>query len=327
MSKSIYHKIKILYILKFLMEETDKQHPLSTQEIIDKLAAVDIPAERKAIYDDIAALQRFGIDIEKTAAGSRGYYIASRDFESAELKLLVDAVQASRFITGQKNSQLIKKLSSLTSRHEADLLSRQVYISNRVRTMDDSVYTAIDTVHLAIAKNTQIKFKYFEWSPKKEKVLRHGGKIYRVSPWTLCWQDENYYLIAFDDEAGIIKHFRVDKMVNVEFHDEKRRGRELMREFDMSRYSQKAFGMYGGSEETVTLECTSDLAGVIIDRFGEDITFFGGGDTFSVAVSVIISNNFYGWLMQFGGKIKVKAPGYVRDGFANLLTKMAEDYK
>ena len=327
MSKSIYHKIKILYILKFLMEETDIQHPLSTQEIIDKLAAVDIPAERKAIYDDIAALQRFGIDIEKSAAGSRGYYIASRDFESAELKLLVDAVQASRFITGQKNSQLIKKLSALTSRHEADLLSRQVYISNRVRTMDESVYTAIDTVHLAIAKNMQIKFKYFEWSPKKEKVLRHGGRTYRVSPWTLCWQDENYYLIAFDDEAGIIKHFRVDKMVNVEFHDDKRRGRELMREFDMSRYSQKAFGMYGGSEETVTLECTNDLAGVIIDRFGEDITFFGSGDKFSVAVSVIISNNFYGWLMQFGGKIKVKAPAYVRDGFANLLTKMAEDYK
>ncbi len=327
MSRSIYHKIKILYILKFLMEESDREHPLSTSEIISKLAAVDIPAERKAIYDDIAALQRFGIKIEKTGAAGRGYYIASRDFETAELKLLVDAVQASRFITGKKNSELIKKLSALTSRHEADLLSRQVYISNRVRSMDDSVYAAIDTVHLAIAKNVQITFKYFEWSQKKEKLLRHGGKIYKVSPWTLCWQDENYYLIAFDDEAGIIKHFRVDKMVSVEFSDEKRKGKELMREFDMSRYSQKAFGMYGGKDETVTLECENSLAGVIIDRFGEDITFFGHGDTFSVAVSVIISNNFYGWLMQFGGKIKIKSPAYVKDEFVRLLEKIAEDYK
>ncbi len=327
MSRSIYHKIKILYILKFLMEESDREHPLSTGEIISKLAAVDIPAERKAIYDDIAALQRFGVNIEKTAAGGRGYYIASRDFETAELKLLVDAVQASRFITGKKNSELIKKLSALTSRHEADLLSRQVYISNRVRTMDDSVYAAIDTVHLAIAKNVQITFKYFEWSQKKEKVLRHGGKVYKVSPWTLCWQDENYYLIAFDDEAGIIKHFRVDKMVSVEFTEEKRKGKELMREFDMTRYSQKAFGMYGGNDETVTLECAGDLAGVIIDRFGEDITFFGHGDTFSVAVSVIISNNFYGWLTQFGGKIKIKSPAYVKEEFTKLLNKMAEDYK
>lgn len=327
MSKSIYHKVKILYILKFLMDESDAEHPLSTKDIIDKLSAVEIPAERKAIYDDIAALQRFGIDIEKATTGNRGYYIASRDFETAELKLLVDAVQASRFITGSKNSELIKKLSALTSRHEADLLSRQVYISNRVRTMDDSVYNAIDTVHLAIAKNVQIEFKYFEWSAKKEKILRHSGKIYKVSPWTLCWQDENYYLIAFDDEAGIIKHFRVDKMVGVKFSDEKRKGKELMREFDMSRYSQKAFGMYGGSEETVTLECDASLAGVIIDRFGEDITFFGSGDRFSVAVSVIISNNFYGWIMQFGGKIKIKAPAYVRNEFAKLLSAMAEDYK
>ena len=185
MSKSIYHKIKILYILKYLMEESDEKHPLSTQEIIDKLSAVEIPAERKAIYDDIAALQRFGVNIEKTGAGKRGYYIANRDFETAELKLLVDAVQASRFITGTKNSQLIKKLSSLTSRHEADLLSRQVYVSNRARSMNASFYSAIDTIHLAIAKNVQIRFRYFEWSEKKEKVLRHRGKFYKVSPWTL----------------------------------------------------------------------------------------------------------------------------------------------
>lgn len=326
MSKNIYHKIKILYILKFLMEETDAQHPLATKDIIDMLSAVDIPAERKAIYDDIAALQRFGINIENSPNGNRGYYITSRDFESAELKLLVDAVQASRFITGTKNAELIRKLSSLTSRHEADLLSRQVHISNRVRTMDDSVYNAIDTVHLAIAKNVQICFKYYDWSSDKKKILRHRGKTYKVSPWTLCWQDENYYLISFDDEAGIIKHFRVDKMVDVQFSEQKRKGRELMRQFDMSRYSQKAFGMYGGKEETVTLECTSKLAGVIIDRFGEDITFFGHGDTFSVAVSVIISNNFYGWLTQFGGKIKIKAPAYVREGYAELLNNMAEDY-
>ncbi len=326
MAKNGDYKLKILYILQYLRDESDEEHPLSCAEIIEKLSSVGISAERKSIYDDIAALQRYGIDVRKTSRGKRGYYIGEREFAAAELKLLVDAVQASRFITGKKSSSLIKKLSSLASRYEADLLSRQVYISNRVRTMNDSVLTIIDAIHVAIAKNVQIRFKYFEWTASKEKKIRRGGKFYQVSPLLLCWQDENYYMLAFDDEAGIIKHYRVDKIMNIAFTEEKRKGRELMKNFDLSRYSQKAFGMYGGSEETVTLECSNDLAGVIIDRFGEDLTLFSHGETFSVCPSVIVSNNFFGWVMQFGSKMKITAPEGVRDAFIAHLDSIKEVY-
>ena len=326
MAKNGDYKLKILYILKFLQEESDAEHPISCAEIIEKLDAVGISAERKSIYDDIAALERYGIDVQKSSRGKRGYFIGERAFEAAELKLLVDAVQASRFITGKKSSSLIKKLSSLLSRHEGDLLSRQVYISNRVRTMNDSVLSVIDSIHTAIAKNVQIRFKYYEWTAAKEKKLRRGGKFYQVSPLLLCWQDENYYMLAFDDEAGIIKHYRVDKIMNISFTEEKRKGRELMKNFDLSRYSQKAFGMYGGSEETVTLECTNDLAGVIIDRFGEDLTLFSHGEKFSVCPSVIVSNNFFGWVMQFGAKMKITAPESVRDAFIAHLDDIRSGY-
>lgn len=319
-------KLKILYVLKFLTELSDKEHPLSAKSLISKLSDVGIETERKTIYDDIAALQRFGFYIEHTHANGGGYYLAKRDFELPELKLLVDAVQSSKFITKQKSSQLIKKLSALVNCHEADTLNRQVYVSDRIKTMNESIYSNVDIIHTAINENLQICFKYFDWTPEKKKIYRHGGAIYQVSPWALCWQDENYYLMAFDSKAGIVKHFRVDKMKNIYSISKYRLGEERFKSFDLARYSKQTFGMFGGELESVTLNCDNSLAGVIIDRFGDDVSIFPGEDGFLASVSVQVSNTFFAWVLQFGSKMKITAPTHVKAKMRELIDSVKEIY-
>ena len=319
-------KLKILYVLKFLTELSDKEHPLSAKSLISKLSDVGIETERKTIYDDIAALQRFGFYIEHTHANGGGYYLAKRDFELPELKLLVDAVQSSKFITKQKSSQLIKKLSALVNCHEADTLNRQVYVSDRIKTMNESIYSNVDIIHTAINENLQICFKYFDWTPEKKKIYRHGGAIYQVSPWALCWQDENYYLMAFDSKAGIVKHFRVDKMKNIYSISKYRLGEERFKSFDLARYSKQTFGMFGGELESVTLNCDNSLAGGIIDRFGDDVSIFPGEDGFLASVSVQVSNTFFAWVLQFGSKMKITAPTHVKAKMRELIDSVKEIY-
>ncbi len=327
MKNSCEYKLKILYILKFLMEETDAEHPLSAKVIIVKLAAVNITAERKSVYDDIAALQRFGISIEYTREYGGGYYILGRGFELPELKLLVDAVQSSKFITKQKSASLIRKLASLTNMHDADKLNRQVYMSNRIKTMNESIYYNVDMLHTAITENVQITFKYFDWTPEKEKKFRHGGMTYRVSPWSLCWEDENYYMLAFDAKADAVKHFRVDKMARIAFTELPREGASNFKNFDLAKYSNQVFGMFRGNIESVTLKCDNSLAGVIIDRFGEDTSIFSKEDYFLVSVSVMISNNFLSWVMQFGKKMEIHSPESVREKMKELISEAGELYK
>ncbi|MBQ7836296.1 MAG: WYL domain-containing protein [Clostridia bacterium] len=321
-------KLKILYILKYLSELSDEEHPLSTIAITEKLKEVGITVERKTVYDDIASLQSFGYSINRTRKNGGGYYLAQRDFELPELKLLVDAVQASKFITKQKSAVLIKKLSSLVNCHDADALNRQVYVSSRIKTMNESIYSNIDIIHTAINSNVQICFKYFDWTPQKKKVYRHKGRLYQVSPWSLCWEDENYYMMAYDGEAGIVKHFRVDKMKTIGLTDLPRRGEEFFKNFDPALYSRQTFGMFGGALESVTLRCDNSLAGVMIDRFGEDISFFPEDEgTFLVSISVRISNTFLSWILQFGDKVQIVSPGHVKEKMRELLSSVEEYYK
>ena len=199
------------------------------------------------------------------------YHVVSRPFELPELKLLVDAIQSSRFITEKKTNALIRKLEKLVSRHEAMRLQRQVYVSGRIKTMNESIYYAVDTIHNAIAGNRQIRFQYYQWNVKKEMVLRRDGAWYHVSPWGLSWDSENYYLVGYDAEAGDIRHYRVDKMLHIRMTDEPREGRERFRKLDMAEYARKSFGMFGGKEEHVKLLVDNSLAGVIIDRFGKSV--------------------------------------------------------
>lgn len=328
MPKSSNQKLKLIYLMKILLERTDEEHGMTTADIIAALAAQGISAERKSIYDDIEALRLFGIDIIKNQNG-RGtdYRVVSRDFEMPELKLLVDAVQSSKFITRKKSDELIKKIEGFASIHEARQLHRQVYVANRIKTMNESIYLTVDKIHSAITLNKKITFQYFEWSPKKEKILRHGGALYSVSPWALTWDDENYYLIAYETSSGKIKHYRVDKMLKISVTDDEREGKDLFDGFDMALYSKKTFGMFGGKEETVRLRCKNRMANIIIDRFGaESIISCVDSEHFEITVKVAISPVFFSWLMNFGSDIKIISPQSVIEDFKNLAREALEQY-
>ncbi|MGN0989341.1 MAG: helix-turn-helix transcriptional regulator, partial [Eubacteriales bacterium] len=216
---------------------------------------------------------------------------------------------SSKFITYRKSVELIKKLENLAGSHDAKKLQRQVYVANRVKTMNESIYYSVDSINSAISENVRIKFKYFDWDENKKRKLRYNGKEYRVSPWALVWNDENYYMVAYDTEKGIIKHYRVDKMLNISLDKEKRDGEKMFENFDVALYSRTMFGMFGGEEETVSLRCRNTKANVIIDRFGKDVTFFKDDDEhFIVNVKVSVSPVFLTWIMNFGSDIKIVSP-------------------
>jgi len=328
MAKSMMQKSKILYLAKIFKENTDEEHGLTVNELINALDNVGISAERKSIYDDIETLRAFGMDIEMRKGADFRYYLVSREFELPELKLLVDSVQSSKFITHKKSLELIKKLESFTSRYQAQKLSRQVFVSNRIKTMNESIYYTVDYIHEAISTNSKISFQYFDWSVDKEKILRHNGKIYSVSPHALTWDDENYYLIAYDAESSMIKHYRVDKMINLRILDQRRDENTVFDDFDTALYSKKTFGMFGGEETIVTLRCKNSLSNVIIDRFGNDITFFKADDEhFDINVHVAKSPVFLSWVMIFGDDIEIISPAKVRDDLKRMAILIAEKYK
>ncbi len=328
MPKKARQKLKLIRVRDILLESSDEDHPIGVPEIIRRLADYGIEAERKSIYEDIEELRMYGMDIEVARGKGGGYYVASRDFELPELKVLVDAVQASKFISVAKSRELIKKLSAMTSRYERFKLSRQVHITERVKSMNKSIYYTTDYIHTAISENKRISFNYFKYNSKKEKVFRHGEKRYEVSPWLLIWNDENYYLAAYDSEAGIVKHFRVDKMERVSITDKLREGEEAFKESDVALYSTGVFDMFGGSIENVTLDCAEDMAGAVIDRFGTDVTLTQGGDLdFRAYVKVQLSPRFFGWVMGFGDKMKISSPAYAVEEFKKALSQISSLYK
>ena len=314
MPRSSRQKLKLLYLMRYLLDNTDPDHTASVKELIDYLAAQGISAERKSIYDDLEALRLFGLDIESTENGrNTGYYIASRDFELPELKLLVDSIQSSKFITHRKTAQLIRKIETLASVHEAQLLQRQVYVTGRVKTMNESIYYNVDKVHTSISQNRKIRFKYFEYTVTKEKRLRG---IYTVSPYALTWDNENYYMVSYDDQAGIIKHFRVDKMGSITLIDEPRGGQDAYEKLDMAAYSRKVFGMFSGEEQPVQLRFSNHLAGAVLDRLGRDAILIPDGDEhFTVWANVVVSPQFFAWVCGFGDNVRVLAP-------ADVVTQM-----
>ena len=333
MARSSKQKQKLLLLLRLLWERTDREHYLSVRQIIDGLAAQGVAAERKSVYDDIEVLRQMGMDIRLYK--SRGYYLASRLFEPAELKLLVDAVQSSKFITYKKSGELIKKLESLSSRQEGGLLQRQVFVSNRVKTMNESIYSNVDKLHEAISGNHAISFQYFEWVldssqglPKIQKQLRHGGRRYQISPWSLVWEDENYYLIAFDDLAGSIKHFRVDKMTAIRTLDRRRSGEEHFLRFDAAVYQRETFGMFRGEIVDARLRIHRQLIGVIADRFGPELFLREDGPEHVVlSVRVAVSEQFFGWLFGLGERVQLLSPPRLAEQYWLQLEQVAALYR
>ena len=328
MARSSMQKKKILLVMRELLDKTDETHPLSILDLIQMLSENGISAERKSIYHDIEVLKEIGIDIENRREKPAGYYVASRDFELPELKLLVDAVQCARFITKKKSEELIRKLENLTSKSEAAQLQRQVFVVNRNKTVNENIYYNVDKIHTAISQNTKIRFQYYEWTVSKEMHLRRDGMFYEISPWALTWDDENYYMIGYDQNSQVIKHYRVDKMVKLDIMKRPREGKELFVRFDLANYSQKVFGMFGGEEEELRIVCKNELVGVMIDRFGKDICIHPvDDDSFDVTVRVNVSQQFFGWLFALGNKVKIESPVRVVEQFENHIRAVLGCYK
>lgn len=329
MAKSANQKMKILYILQYLEKKTDEEHPATTKELIDYLAKQEISVERKTIYADIETLKLFGYDIESVQSrNGGGYYMASRQFELPELKLLVDLVQSSKFITSKKSREFIKKLESLASEHEARQLQRQVFVANRVKTDNESIYYLVDEIHRAISEQRMISFQYVEMTVDKTMRFKRGGKRYVISPWALTWNDDSYYMIAYDGEAEQIRHYRVDRMHGIAMEKEKRLGAEAFEAFDLAAYCRKTFRMFAGPEEDVLLSCEESYSGVIFDRFGKDIQLHKKPDgTFTVRVEVMVSNQFFGWLAGLGTGVKIVSPAAVKEQYREYLRGIWEQYE
>lgn len=329
MPKQPGQKLKLLHLNRYFLENTDENHTASINDIIAYLDGLGISAERKSLYDDFEQLRAFGTEVmtEKTKNGT-GYYVADRLFQVSELKLLVDAVQVAKFITDKKSRELMGKLESLCSVHEAAELSRQVMIPGRIKSMNESIYYNVDKIHTAISGNKAIEFKYFDYNEKKERVLRHDGEIYNVSPYVLNWDDENYYLIAYDHKDKILKHYRVDKMLEISLCDGIRLGRREFEQTDVSMYSGKVFNMFGGKASKVCLEFDKSLCGVVIDRFGKDVFIRQSDNEGKIYVycDVVVSPNFFGWLFSFGDKVKIETPAEIRTEFKEYCKKVIEHY-
>lgn len=313
-------KLKILYLMKMFMENSDEDHGITLNEMVEELERYDIKAERKSIYDDLEVLKTYGLDIIMKKEKSTKYYLVNRTFELPELKLLVDAVESSRFITLKKSRELITKISSLASTTQAQVLKRQVYVANRAKSMNENIYYNVDTLHCAISENKKVTFQYFDYNVKKEKVFRKQGRVYEASPYLLLWDDENYYLIVYYDKYESFVHYRVDRMNDIKVLEEHRAvlGKEV--KFNPGEYSKRTFNMYGGKEEMVVLEFQNVLVNQVLDRFGSDISLqVTSRDSFRVRTTVKVSQTFFSWLFQFGPKVKIIEPEWVREHYMASL--------
>ena len=327
MPKSANQKLKILYVMDWLLADTDDSRGLTPAEILLRLENAGIKAERKAIYDDIETLRTYGLDIQSRKGKTTEYFVGARDFELPELKLLVDAVQGSKFITERKSAQLIKKLEALTSKSQARALQRQVYIANRIKAQNESIYYNVDALHTAIAESRKVSFKYFDYDIDRKRVFRKDGERYVVDPVGLVWDDENYYLISYAEKWGDFTHYRVDRMADIRVEEEPCVRNEATEAFNMAEYSKRTFGMFEGEEVRVTLLVADHLINVMYDRFGTDVKMYRvDDDTVRVIAVVKVAAPFFGWLAQFGDMVFIEDPAGLREEYVKHLKRIIRRY-
>ena len=310
--------------MQILNEETDEEHPITISEVIDRLSSMGIFVTRKTVIEDIEQLVEFGIDIVCVKSTQNRYFVGERSFELPELKLLVDAVESSRFITRKKSKTLIGKLSKLASKFQSTKLNRQVYVAGRIKSENELVYYIIDLLHTAIHEQKQIEFKYYEYNEQKKKVLKHGGKIYKLSAYALTWNDDQYYVFGFSESHNKIVKFRVDRIHNPKVTVITAVPKS--KDFDVVEFSKTVFNMYDGEEQQVELLCDANLMKIIVDKFGKDInTVAIDKNTFSATVRVSTSPTFYGWVFGFAGQMRILSPTCVKEEYKRLAKNVCCD--
>lgn len=324
MAKRGNQKRKLVVLARYLLRHSDEEHPVTLGQLQEELERWDVSAERKSIYDDMEQLRQLGLDVQSRRGVGGGWFIGQRDFELAELKLLVDAVQSSRFLTQKKSSALIGKLESLASVHQARQLQRQVYVDRRIKTMNESIFYNVDRLHGAIGANRVISFHYFEVNMNKERVFRRDGALYRVTPYGLIWDNENYYLAGWDHDREDVRHYRVDKMADIDLTPERGHDRGS---WDLEGYTRRHFGMYAGRPCQLRLRCAAALAGVFLDRFGQDIMLVPQDEGhFTVTLDLVVSPPFWGWLFGLGDQVEVLSPAWAVEEFRQRLEQVARLY-
>ncbi len=327
MANKTGQKLKLLYVMNILLNETDEEHPLNANDIIGRLQELGIEAERKSIYADISTLLEYGLDIEKSEDYKGGYYIADKSFELAELKMLVDAISSSRFISEKKAKSLVDRIAGLGNVYDAQELSRQVVVPNRNQGRGEKTFYAIDTIYRCIDENHKMSFKYFKWNAKKEKEYRYDGESIVVSPACLMWFDENYYLVAYSEKRESIRYYRVDKMDSVVELDEAREGIADIDRKKIAAIARNSFGMYQGETRTVNIVCDSSIVGVFIDRFGYDIEISEKGSKAKVRIELEVSPQFFGWLSGLGGQAYIEGPKDIKDEYVSFVKDILKNYK
>jgi len=325
MPKSDNQKLKIFYILDYLQRNSHQDHPVRAAELIRMLDQQhNIACDRKTVYSDIAALQDYGVDIVSLPGKNGGYYIASRNFELPELKLLIDAVQSSRFLTEKKSRELIEKLCNQCSVHDARLMRRDVLVSGRVKSMNETIYYNVDAIQDAIALNRQITFRYFDWDINGKRNYRE--RQYEASPYGLCQDNENCYLLAHSPRHGVTS-YRVDRMQDIRISDQSRTPCPELSGKKLTEYANRLFQMFDGESTTVKLRFHRSLTNVVIDRFGRDTMLIPDGEEhFVFTVNVAVSPMFLSWLLGFGNKAKILYPQSVIDSFTAMCREAMEQY-
>ena len=321
-------KPRILYLLRILEQYTDEEHPLTTKQLIEMLnEKYGISTYRTTIAKDVAALQEFGVDIVVIHSTQCKYFIGNRQFELPELKLLIDAVESSKFITSKKSDALIKKIHMLTSNGQVKKLKRNNYVSGRIKPNNEQIYYIVDTINDAINERKQISFSYYEYTGLKEKVLRNNGEIYTISPYHLVWNDDYYYVVGYSEKREKIVTFRVDRIASqpdILSAD----AVPVPEDFDIAEFTKQVFYMYDGEEVLVDLRCDNGLMKTMVDRFGEDITTISYDATsFRLTVEVSISPTFFGWVFGFCGKVQILAPKSAKKQYRQMIVQANEEIK
>lgn len=317
-------KLRFLYVMDILHRQTDADHPMKVRDIQEQLEEKGIVAERKSILRDVAQLREYGWDVAVERGRNGGIYLASRRFQLPELKLMVDAVAASKFITEKKSQELVHKIEMLGSMYEARQLQRQVVVSDRTKAENETVYYVVDAIHSCIDHNHQMTFQYTEWTGRKRRELRKNGAVYVVSPEFLLWDNEFYYLVAYDELAGEIRHYRVDRIVNAVETEEPRGGAAERANVKKKDYANKRFGMFAGDTVKVQLDCRQGMLGVMIDRFGVEVPIRQTEEGFSVRVEVEVSPQFFGWVAGLNGGVSIAGPREVAEEYRAYLTRLLE---